>query len=110
MPSRIWRAALGAELAQLAAPLGYDVHRHQLEYFNSIEGVSAVTCSPLAISMRINLATERSNPDQPPGNWRWSRRRWETFQGVCSRLPLAGSYCWPPSGRPLPLRCSRALR
>ncbi len=46
--------------------------------------------STIAVNVRINLATGRWDPDDPPASWRETRRRWETFQGVRSWLLLAG--------------------
>jgi hypothetical protein len=52
--------------------------------------LAAALASTIAVNVRINLATGRWDPDQPPANWRETRRRWETFQGVRSWLLLAG--------------------
>jgi pimeloyl-ACP methyl ester carboxylesterase len=37
--------ALGAKLAEFAMPLGYEIHRHHLHYFNNIEGFPGVMCT-----------------------------------------------------------------
>jgi Domain of unknown function (DUF1772) len=56
----------------------------------SVATLAAALISTLAVNVRINLATGRWNPDQPPPNWRETRHRWETFQGIRSWLLLAG--------------------
>jgi hypothetical protein len=51
---------------------------------------AAALAATIAVNVRINLATGRWDPDNPPANWRQTRRRWEFFQGVRSWLLLAG--------------------
>jgi hypothetical protein len=51
---------------------------------------AAALVSTIVVNVRINLATGRWDPDHPPANWRQTRLRWETFQGVRSWLLLAG--------------------
>lgn len=62
----------------------------QLLAWLSVATLAAALISTLAVNVRINLATGRWNPDQPPPNWRETRHRWETFQAIRSWLLLAG--------------------
>jgi hypothetical protein len=50
----------------------------------------AALVSTLIFNVPVNLATGRWDPDNPPPDWKWTRTRWEFFQGIRSWLLLAG--------------------
>jgi uncharacterized membrane protein len=51
-------------------------------------GVALVTT--IAVNVGINRDTGTWDTEQPPDNWRQTRRRWELFQGIRSWLLLVG--------------------
>ncbi len=46
--------------------------------------------STIVFNVPINLATGRCSAENPPENWKETRRRWEFFQGLRSWLLLLG--------------------
>ena len=69
---------------------------------NDVEGVAgtlrwasavalvAALVSTIIFNVPINLATGKCDADNPPGDWKESRNRWEFFQGLRSWLLLIG--------------------
>ncbi|HLR93592.1 MAG TPA: anthrone oxygenase family protein [Jiangellaceae bacterium] len=76
-------------LAGLTAPT-LEPGTAQLLGWLALATTAAALVSTIAVNVTINLATGRWDPADPPANWRQTRRRWETFQGVRSWLLLAG--------------------
>jgi Domain of unknown function (DUF1772) len=56
----------------------------------SAAAFSASLISTIIFNVPVNLVTGRLNSDNPPGNWKATRNRWEFFQGLCSWLLLMG--------------------
>ena len=50
----------------------------------------AALLSTIVFNVPINLATGRWNVENPPGDWKETRNRWEFFQGLRSWLLLIG--------------------
>ncbi len=52
--------------------------------------LAAALVFTVIVNVPINLATGRWDAAHPPPDWKTTRNRWETFQGVRSWLLLAG--------------------
>ena len=60
-----------------------------LRWASAVSLVAALV-STIIFNVPINLATGKWDADNPPGDWKESRNRWEFFQGLRSWLLLIG--------------------
>ena len=60
-----------------------------LRWASAVSLVAALV-STIIFNVPINLATGKWDTDNPPGDWKESRNRWEFFQGLRSWLLLIG--------------------